>query len=64
MHSTIFNEFAQVNSELSRDNEGSGLGLAISARLAQLMNGNITLTSEPEVGSSFQLDIQVEAEEG
>jgi signal transduction histidine kinase len=56
---TIFEEFTQVNSELTRTQEGSGLGLAISRRLAQLMEGEITLTSEPEKGSCFQLNIPV-----
>ena len=51
--------FVQVDSELARANEGSGLGLAISARLAQLMEGKITLKSEPDKGSCFQLDIPV-----
>ncbi len=55
----IFDEFIQVDSELSRTNEGTGLGLAISSRLAQLMKGEITLTSEPYKGSCFQLNIPV-----
>ena len=59
LQSTIFKEFVQVDSELARANEGSGLGLAISARLAQLMEGKITLKSEPDKGSCFQLDIPV-----
>lgn len=56
---TIFEEFYQVDSELSRTNEGSGLGLAISWRLARLMKGEISLTSEPSIGSCFQLSIPV-----
>jgi signal transduction histidine kinase len=55
----IFDEFTQVDSELTRAQEGSGLGLAISLRLAQLMKGDITLTSEPGKGSCFQLNIPV-----
>ena len=55
----IFDEFTQVDSELARNYEGTGLGLAISARLAQLMKGEITLVSEPNRGSCFQLSVPV-----
>jgi PAS domain S-box-containing protein len=34
---------------------GSGLGLAISKKLAQMMNGEILLKSEPDAGSKFEL---------
>lgn len=54
---TVFEEFTQVDSDLTRIHEGSGLGLAISSNLAQLMNGKITLTSEPNKGSRFELNI-------
>lgn len=36
---------------------GAGLGLAISRRLARQMNGDITVTSQPGIGSSFSLQI-------
>ena len=38
---------------------GAGLGLAISRRLARQMNGDITVTSQPGIGSSFCLTIQL-----
>jgi signal transduction histidine kinase len=56
---TVFDEFIQVDAELERTHEGSGLGLAISLRLAHLMKGEITLTSEPNKGSCFELNIPV-----
>jgi len=56
---TVFDEFFQVDSKLSRTNEGSGLGLAISLRLAHVMKGEILLTSAPGNGACFQLDIPI-----
>lgn len=49
----IFQEFTQVNSTTTRAFGGVGLGLSISQRLVKIMGGNITLVSEPGVGSSF-----------
>jgi signal transduction histidine kinase len=59
MQASVFDEFTQVNSGLARTRGGSGLGLAISSRLAKLMMGGITLESEPNKGSRFQLNIPV-----
>jgi PAS domain S-box-containing protein len=51
----IFEEFRQVDSSLTRRYGGAGLGLAISQRLAEQMNGAITVESTPGQGSSFTL---------
>ncbi|CAA9314332.1 MAG: hypothetical protein AVDCRST_MAG68-1464 [uncultured Gemmatimonadetes bacterium] len=53
----IFDEFYQANGQLTRSRGGSGLGLAISQRLARLMNGAVTVRSEPGVGSVFTLTL-------
>ncbi|MEM7221598.1 MAG: PAS-domain containing protein [Pseudomonadota bacterium] len=50
---TLFTEFAQADTTTNRRYGGTGLGLVITQRLCQLMGGQISVTSEPGVGSSF-----------
>jgi signal transduction histidine kinase len=48
----IFEEFVQVSESKQ---PGTGLGLPISRRLAQLLDGSLTVCSTPSQGSSFRL---------
>ncbi len=52
---SIFDPFVQAETGHSRSREGSGLGLTISRRLARLMGGDLTVTSEMGKGSKFTL---------
>ena len=58
--SRIFKSFAQASPSVGRDYGGSGLGLFISEQLVTLMGGEMSVTSEPEKGSTFTfwLDLQ------
>ncbi|MGI8547888.1 MAG: ATP-binding protein, partial [Gemmatimonadaceae bacterium] len=53
----IFEPFMQVERRLNRPGEGVGLGLAISRELARAMGGDLTVESEPGVGSTFNLTL-------
>ena len=53
----IFEPFVQLNRSLQNPREGVGLGLAISRDLARGMHGDLTVTSEVGVGSTFTLQL-------
>jgi PAS domain S-box-containing protein len=55
----IFEEFHQVDGSMSRRQGGAGLGQAIAQRLAEQMDGSITVISQPGSGSTFTLHLPV-----
>jgi PAS domain S-box-containing protein len=54
-HQRIFDEFARLDNPHRPMGEGTGLGLAICRRLANLLQGEITVQSAPGAGSTFRL---------
>jgi GAF domain-containing protein len=49
----LFQEFTQADSLTARRYGGTGLGLALSRKLARMMGGDVTVTSEAGKGSVF-----------
>ena len=63
----VFAPYVQANSGIAHRYGGSGLGLAISKQFAELLDGDIIVSSSPEAGTTFVLtlpDLGNEVHEG
>jgi two-component system sensor histidine kinase/response regulator len=49
----LFTEFVRIRSEKTRNILGSGLGLSIVKKIALLYKGNVSVSSQPDIGSTF-----------
>ncbi|MEG4305756.1 GAF domain-containing protein [Microcoleus sp. D3_18a_C4] len=54
----LFEPFEQTKTG-QKSQQGTGLGLPISRKFVQMMGGDITVSSTPELGSKFVFDIQI-----
>ncbi len=60
----IFLPFEQAEAGTTRRHGGTGLGLAITRRLAEAMGGELSATSEKDLGSTFSLRLPLRPFQG
>jgi two-component system, sensor histidine kinase and response regulator len=53
----LFQEFVRIKNDRTRGIPGTGLGLSIVRKLAQLYGGDVTVQSQPGVGSTFTVTL-------
>lgn len=60
----LFESFSQADSTTTKRFGGTGLGLSISRRLAQMLDGDISVSSEPNQGSTFTFSMKCHSVKG
>ncbi|MFW5748849.1 MAG: response regulator, partial [Chloroflexota bacterium] len=54
---SVFKEFTQADASTTRKYGGTGLGLTISKRFCEMMGGDVSVTSEEGVGTTFTVTL-------
>ena len=54
----LFHDFVRIKNTKTRAISGSGLGLSITKKFVELYNGEISVSSEPDKGSTFRVILE------
>jgi signal transduction histidine kinase len=54
---SIFHEFFRVKNDKTKEITGSGLGLSIVKKIIELYKGEISVSSTPDIGSTFTVKL-------
>ena len=54
----LFNDFVRIKNEKTKTISGSGLGLSVVKKLAQLYDGDASVSSVPDKGTTFTVELK------
>ena len=63
-HALLFQPFSQADSTVARKYGGTGLGLYLVGQLAAKMGGKVSVSSEPGLGSVFEVEVDAALADG
>lgn len=55
--SSLFRDFVRIKNKKTKDILGSGLGLSTVKKIAKLYGGDVTVKSQPDMGSTFAVSL-------
>ena len=59
----IFNDFVRIKNSVTKNIQGSGLGLSIVKKLVTLYEGDISVESDPDSGTTFAITLNLQTQD-